>query len=160
MKHSIRSLLGNVPKTVASSFTLFASLSCFALANAQDELTIESGEDQHVFSVEVVSTAEDIERGLMGREELPADSGMLFDFVGEQQTEMWMKDTPLLLDMLFIDSDGTVVAIARNAAPGSERRIGSGVPVRAVLELNGGTTQRLGIQPGDSVAHSILQTGN
>jgi len=125
-------------------------------AVAQDSLSIVSSDAEHAFTVEVVASEEAIAQGMMGRESLADDAGMLFDFGGVQTVEMWMKDTPLPLDMLFLDAGGQLVAIARNAAPGSERRISPGVPVRAVLELNGGAAERIDIAPGDTVAHSLF----
>lgn len=142
----------------------FASIAFFVTisspwAFAQDtlnRLVIETENAEHVFFVEIAATDADIERGLMDRTDLPEDAGMLFDFNGLQVAEMWMKNTPLSLDMLFITSDGTVLAIAHNTAPQSERRIGAGAPVRAVLEVNSGTAKRLGIAPGSTVKHPLF----
>ena len=129
------------------------------IADAQDASTLTisgAGDATHDFSVEVVNTPELIEQGLMGRTELAADAGMLFDYSEPQQIAMWMKDTPLPLDMLFLNASGKVVAIARNTVPNSERRITPGFAVRAVLELNGGTASALEIAPGAIVRHSLF----
>ena len=93
---------------------------------------------------------------MMNRESMASNAGMLFDFGQPRQASMWMKDTLIPLDMLFIAPDGKVLAIARNAVPGSLRTIGPGVPVKAVLELNGGRSEALGIEPGDTVRHEVL----
>lgn len=92
----------------------------------------------------------------MFRRGMPADHGMLFDFATEQPVAFWMKNTPLPLDMIFIDAQGTVAGIAADTVPFSEAPIPSPVPVRAVLEVNAGTAARLGIAVGDRVRHPIF----
>lgn len=130
-----------------------------ALAQTASTLVIDAGEaGTHDFAIEIVDTPELIERGLMDRETLAEDAGMLFDFGAVRDTSMWMKDTPLSLDMLFIDASGKVIAIAHNAEPQSERRISPGAPVRAVLELNAGTSKTLGIAPGALVRHALFES--
>lgn len=88
-------------------------------------------------------------RGLMHVRALAPTSGMLFVYGGEARRSMWMKNTFIPLDMLFIRGDGTVSSIVRNTEPLSLRSIASTEPVRYVLELYAGTTERLGIEPGD-----------
>lgn len=119
-------------------------------------LSIRSGEATHDFTVEIANTPEAIQQGLMFREDLAPDAGMLFDFGTTRQAGMWMKNTLIPLDMLFIVEDGRVVSIARNAQPGSLRSLSAGVPVRAVLELPGGRAKELGIEPGDVVIHPLF----
>lgn len=119
-------------------------------------LSIVSAEATHEFSVEVANDAEEISFGLMERESMDADKGMLFDFNPPREPNMYMKNTLIPLDMLFIAEDGHVEMIARNTVPGSLRTISPGVPVRAVLELNGGLAAELGIQPGDTVQHPLF----
>lgn len=119
-------------------------------------LSIASGETTHAFMVEIASKPEEIQQGLMFRDELAPDAGMLFDFGETRPASMWMKNTLIPLDMLFLDQTGKVVAIARNAVPGSTRSLGPGVPVRAVLEIPGGRARELGIKPGDIVQHPIF----
>ncbi len=119
-------------------------------------LSVKSADETHEFTVEIADTPEAIQQGLMFRESLAPDAGMLFDFGMTRQAGMWMKNTLIPLDMLFILEDGRVVAIARNAQPGSLRSINPGVPVRAVLELTGGRAAELGIEPGDTVIHPIF----
>jgi uncharacterized protein len=111
----------------------------------------------HTFSVEVADTDAKRARGLMFRRELPDGYGMLFDFDREQPVAMWMENTYISLDMLFIRADGRILRIAENTEPLSRRTILSGGPVLAVLELIGGTARKLGIAAGDRVAHPIFQ---
>ncbi|MEW6258140.1 MAG: DUF192 domain-containing protein [Pseudomonadota bacterium] len=109
-----------------------------------------------VLEVEVARTDKQREVGLMFRKEMPERQGMLFDFKQDQPVYMWMKNTYIPLDMLFIRSDGTIARIEAMTTPLSERTISSGEPVRAVLELNGGAARRLGIAPGDRVSNTLL----
>jgi uncharacterized membrane protein (UPF0127 family) len=130
-----------------------------AIAQDTTTLQIEGTEGTlHKFTVEVANTPELIERGLMERDSLAPMSGMLFDYGDAQIATMWMKNTPLSLDMIFISSSGHIVAIARNAVPQSERKISPDVPVKAVLEISGGESQLLNIQPGLIVHHELFGT--
>jgi uncharacterized protein len=97
-------------------------------------------------------------KGLMYRKELPEGRGMLFDFQREQEVSFWMQNTYISLDMLFIRGDGRILRIAENTEPLSTRIISSGGPVRAVLEVIGGTARKLGLAPGDRVAHPIFNS--
>ncbi|HEY6703554.1 MAG TPA: DUF192 domain-containing protein [Xanthobacteraceae bacterium] len=119
-------------------------------------LEIASKKGVHVFAVELASTPEEQAKGLMFRRELPEGQGMLFDFHREQPTSFWMKNTYIPLDMIFIRGDGRILRIAENTVPLSEALVSSGGPVRAVLEVNAGTARKLGIAPGDRVAHRIF----
>lgn len=119
-------------------------------------LSIVSADATHQFSVEVANDRDEISFGLMERESMDADKGMLFDFDPPREPAMYMKNTLIPLDMLFIADNGAIEMIARNTVPGSLRTISPGVPVRAVLELNGGQATTLGIQPGDTVEHPIF----
>jgi uncharacterized protein len=118
------------------------------------EIVTQSG--VHVFSVELATTDEERERGLMFRKELPDGRGMLFDFKADRDVAMWMKNTLISLDMIFIRSDGRISNIAESTEPMSTRIIPSRGEVRAVLEVAGGTAKRLGIQVGDRVAHPMF----
>lgn len=112
----------------------------------------------HVFSVEIADNDAERARGLMYRKELPEGQGMLFDFHREQEVSFWMQNTYIPLDMVFIRADGRILRIAENTEPLSTKLIPSGGPVRAVLEVIGGTTRKLGIAPGDRVASPIFNT--
>jgi len=116
-------------------------------------LEIVSKGGVHVFSVELAVTDEERARGLMFRHELPDGKGMLFDFGRDQEVAMWMKNTLIPLDMMFITAGGRILRIAENTEPMSTRIIPSGGSVRAVLEVIGGTAKKYGIAAGDRVAH-------
>jgi uncharacterized protein len=128
-----------------------------ARATEQQTLEIASKSGVHVFSVELAVTDEERARGLMYRREVPEFYGMLFDFKSDQDIRMWMKNTYVSLDMIFIQSDGRIRRIAENTETESERIISSGGPVRAVLEVVAGTARKLGIEPGDRVASPTLR---
>jgi uncharacterized membrane protein (UPF0127 family) len=111
----------------------------------------------HVFAVEIADNDAERAKGLMYRKELPEGQGMLFDFHREQDVSFWMQNTYIPLDMIFIRGDGRILRIAENTEPLSTRLIPSGGPVRAVLEVIGGTARKLGIEPGDRVASPIFK---
>jgi uncharacterized protein len=119
-------------------------------------LEIASKSGVHVFAVEMAVTPDQHAKGLMFRRELPEGQGMLFDFKAEQPVSFWMKNTYISLDMIFIRADGRILRIAEHTEPLSERQVHSGGPVRAVLEVIAGTCRKLGIAPGDRVAHAIF----
>ncbi|MBZ9788714.1 DUF192 domain-containing protein [Rhizobium sp. 3T7] len=101
------------------------------------------------FIVEIADTNEQRQRGLMYRKEMAEDAGMIFDFGVSRRVQMWMENTILPLDMLFVDSTGTVRSIKQNAVPYSRDIIDSMTEVKYVIELNAGVTAKLGIKPGD-----------
>jgi uncharacterized membrane protein (UPF0127 family) len=109
-----------------------------------------------VFSVELARTDEERATGLMYRKELADGRGMLFDFGNEQNVAMWMKNTFVSLDMIFIRGDGRILRIAENTEPQSTKIIASGGPVKGVLEVVAGTARKYGIAPGDRVAHAMF----
>ena len=120
----------------------------------QDRLAIETAKgDRHEFDAELAITPQQQQQGLMYRRDMAADASMLFIYRPERVVSMWMRNTMIPLDMLFIAADGRVVKIVERAVPLSLKTISSDRPVRAVLELNGGTVARLGIQTGDRVLH-------
>jgi uncharacterized membrane protein (UPF0127 family) len=121
-----------------------------------ESLEIVSKSGVQVFSVEVMRTPEERAKGLMYRRELPEGRGMLFDFSPEQNVSMWMKNTYISLDMIFIRADGRILRIAENTTPESEAIIPAGGPVRGVLEVIAGTSKKYGIAPGDRVAHPLF----
>jgi uncharacterized protein len=125
---------------------------------SREPLAIQSGDKLHKFSVELALNNRQHRQGLMFRRRMAADAGMLFVYRREESISMWMKNTYIPLDMLFIASDGKIRHVAERTVPMSEAVIGSGGPVVAVLELNAGTVSRLGLKPGDSVLSSALGT--
>ena len=146
-------------------FSLFLLLAgCAASAQApvvypKGELFIETAAGQRYrFDIEVAESAEQHARGLMFRESMPIDAGMLFVYPDERPVAMWMRNTLIPLDMVFIAGDGRIVRVHERATPLSTATIPSGHPVRAVLELNGGTAARFGIRAGDRVVHPAFRT--
>lgn len=127
-----------------------------ATADDTEPLVVETASGAHNFTVEVARTPTDRSRGLMFRQSLAPDAGMLFLYAQDQPVTMWMRNTPIPLDMLFIARDGRIVKIAERAVPMSETLIASDGNVAAVLELNGGTAGRLGVRPGDRVRHAAF----
>jgi len=120
-------------------------------------LTIESGGKRHRFTVEFADNDERRTLGLMHRRQMAADAGMLFDFKRDAPVAMWMRNTLIPLDMLFVDREGIVRHIHERAVPMSEAIISSEENVRAVLELNGGTVARLGLKKGDRLLHAMFR---
>ncbi len=121
-----------------------------------EALTIVTKGGKHPFSVEVMRTERQRERGLMYRRFLPPDRGMLFDFKVEKPIMMWMKNTYLPLDMIFVSRSGKVVGLAENTEPLSERIVPSGAPACAVLEVNAGTARKIGLGIGDEIRHPLF----
>ena len=131
---------------------LFAQLVEFPTA----PLTIVTASGTHPFTVELATSPAQMMQGLMFRQSLAPDAGMLFDYQAPSMASMWMKNTLIPLDMLFVDATGHIVNIHERAVPGSLDPIAAAAPVRAVIELNGGTAARLGIRPGDRVIYPIF----
>ncbi|MBR9970972.1 DUF192 domain-containing protein [Magnetospirillum sulfuroxidans] len=111
---------------------------------------------RHGFTVEVATSADQLAQGLMYRTKMAADAGMLFDFGAPRAISMWMKNTLIPLDMVFITADGVIAGIAERTVPHSTATIASPGPIKAVLELNGGTASRLKLKAGDRVVHPIF----
>lgn len=139
----------------ALAVALLASLPIAAQAD-DSRLVIHSGGTDHTFSVEVVDTAESRAKGLMYRQELADDAGMLFDFKEEHPVAFWMMNTYIPLDMLFIDAAGTIKNIHVNARPHDPTSIPSDGAVQYVLEIPGGRSVELGIAAGDTVDHDRI----
>ena len=144
---------------------LFLALSLPACAQdgpqpelAKEPLTIVTRDGvRHDFQVEMALTPAQQTVGLMFRPSVPADGGMLFDWGGERESDMWMRNTVASLDMVFITGDGRVRRVAENTTPHSLAIIPSQGPVRATLELAAGTARRLDIRPGDRVEQRIFR---
>ncbi len=138
--------------TGLSRFSVGADLQQFPTS----ELTIVSATGPHRFKVELAETPAQMTQGLMFRTSLAPDAGMLFDYKQPTVATMWMRNTLIPLDMLFVDAQGRIVNIHQRAVPQSLDVIAAAAPVRAVIELNGGTASRLGIEPGDRVIYPIF----
>jgi len=154
-----------VSRPLGRRILLGASLSLAAAAvRAQESdvkfqkssLVIVTANRDIKFDVELATNDAERAHGLMFRKQLGAYEGMLFDFYKEMPVSFWMKNTLIPLDMVFIAGDGTIKHVHANAVPMSTDAIPSGAPVRAVLEINGGSAALLGIKPGDKVKHAIF----
>jgi uncharacterized membrane protein (UPF0127 family) len=127
-----------------------------AVAAEKQVVEIASKTGVHAFSVEMATNDQERATGLMYRKELPLGQGMLFDFKDEQPVSMWMRNTYVSLDMIFIRNDGRIANIAENTETLSEKIIPSRGPVRAVLEVVAGTAKKFGIAAGDKIAHPMF----
>ncbi len=123
---------------------------------ATSKAAVVTAKGRFDFNVEMAMNPTQHSRGLQGRTYMAPSAGMLFDFGPPQPVTMWMKDTPISLDMLFIDAAGVIVNIAEATTPFSLNTIPSREPVRAVMELNAGTARRIGAKPGDRVLHEMF----
>lgn len=123
-----------------------------------DSLTIRTADGRsHRFEVEVAVTPEQHAQGLMFRRDLDASAGMLFLYERERPLSMWMMNTFIPLDMLFIKRDGRIVRVVERTVPRSLETISAGEPVAGVLEVNAGTASRLGIKPGDRIVYRAFR---
>ena len=118
----------------------------------QVPLTITSSNGEHRFTVEVARTPEEQAQGLMNRNSVPPDRGMIFPYDPPAQVSFWMKNTLVPLDMIFIGADGKIGRIAAHTTPMSLDPVASIDPVSAVLEIAGGRAAELGIKQGDKVS--------
>jgi hypothetical protein len=131
---------------------LLVTLPARALENfTTSELTVQTAGGPQKFAIELALSDAQMEQGLMFRRSMPANAGMLFDFKHPTSVTMWMKNTVIPLDMLFLDNSARIIDTHERAVPYSTDIIASRVPARYVIELNGGTVARLGIKPGDQV---------
>ncbi len=127
----------------------------------RDVLAIETADGRrHRLEVELALTGPQHAQGLMYRRRLAEDAGMLFLYSRAGMLTMWMKNTAIPLDMMFIAPDGRIVDIAERTVPYSLETISARFAASAVLEVNGGTVARLGIQPGDRVRHRAFGSGS
>ncbi|ABD88338.1 DUF192 domain-containing protein [Rhodopseudomonas palustris] len=152
----IRSALRVGAGRLAALMMLATWLVGAASAAEMQTLEIVTKSGVQVFAVEVATTEQEKTTGLMYRKELADGRGMLFDFSPEQPVSMWMKNTFIPLDMIFIRADGRISRIAENTVPQSLSIIPSGPPAKGVLEVIAGTAKKYGIAPGDRVAHPLF----
>jgi uncharacterized membrane protein (UPF0127 family) len=142
---------------VASLLAFSAAAGAQQLATfSKSKLVIETTKGKFPFDIELALTPPQMEQGLMFRRSLAADAGMLFDYGDPQPIAMWMKNTLIPLDMIFIGKDGKVVDFRERAVPMSLDTIEPKVPARAVLEVNAGTVNRLDLHVGDTVHHAFF----
>jgi uncharacterized membrane protein (UPF0127 family) len=138
-----------IQRLILACALMLVSAATFAANLPRDVLLVETGSSQYRFEVEVADDPAERAEGLMYRQSLADNAGMLFLYPQPQPVEFWMKNTPLSLDIVFVRADGTIARIAANTTPMSEDRIPSGEPVLAVLEVKAGIMQQLGIAAGD-----------
>jgi hypothetical protein len=119
---------------------------------------IHTATGDYPFNIEIADTPQEQSRGLMYRQSLAADAGMLFDYGTERKVSFWMQNTYIPLDMVFIAADGTVMHIHDNAKPMDPTSISSKFPVRFVLEIPGGRAAEIGLRAGDRVDHVRVGT--
>jgi len=124
---------------------------------ARERLQIVTASGPHPFKVEIARTTEQRAKGLMCRRAMARDQGMLFTFDEETPIYMWMKNTYLPLDMVFVSRKGVVTGVAANTTPFSQDLISSGAPAHAVIELNAGVASELGIVEGSKVDHPAFR---
>jgi uncharacterized membrane protein (UPF0127 family) len=159
MRLSVFVLLAVAALGIAPAPAPFSSTAVRALeaeAAATEKLVVSTTNGPHTLDVEVARDEASRERGLMYRRHLPENRGMLFDFGQPQPVMMWMKNTYIPLDMIFIARDGRVTHIEANTEPFSEAIISSHGPAFAVLEVNAGLAGKLGLKPGDFVQHPMF----
>lgn len=123
----------------------------------REKLEIITSTGRHAFQIEVAETDEDKSRGLMFRRFMAESAGMLFPYWPPQEATMWMRNTYLSLDMVFIAANGTVHRIEHGTEPFSERVIASEGRVVAVLELVAGVARKIGLKPGDKIESQTLK---
>ncbi len=142
-----------------NAINIFASFHAFAQEPPKIEpITIVTAISSTMLQAEIADTDLLRERGLMFRHILPPDQAMLFDFGKPRPAAMWMKNTYMSLDMVFVREDGTIAAIAENTVPKSLDTISVQEPVAGVIELAAGTVKKLGIHQNDKVFHRIFKT--
>lgn len=144
-------------KLVKTLFALLLIAGCSKTETASTPLTIATDNGPVEYIVEEAVTKEQMETGLMNRENLAENAGMIFNIDPVRRVAMWMKDTKIGLDMIFIDTDGTIVQIYEKAEPLSEKKIISETPIRAVIEVNAGDVQKKNIKLGNKVEHKFFK---
>ena len=135
----------------AAAVLIFIALG--ACSGGENRLVLHTAKGDFAFTVEIADDGKERAQGLMFRDTLAPDAGMLFDYFEEQETSFWMQNTLIPLDMIFIGADGAVKNIHVNAKPLDTTGIPSGVPVRFVLEIPGGRSKEIGLAVGDRMEH-------
>ena len=142
---------------IVAALGLLAPVAGAADACDPDSIEIIASPDNLTFSIEIADDPAEQARGLMFRPSLPADAGMLFIFDPPRPANFWMRNTMIPLDMIFIDDTGRIESIAERSDTYSQQASSSLGDVRAVLEINGGLSRRLGIAAGAQVIHAAFQ---
>ena len=156
----------SVASVQSISRAVIAALLCFSIglgAEARAEalekqpLTFLTATGKHRVTVEVADSESERSTGLMFRRSLGDDEGMIFIYPRDEPISMWMKNTYISLDMIFVRGDGTINRVASDTEPFSEQTVASGGDARAVIEMKAGSAKRLGIKPGDKVEHPAFR---
>lgn len=121
-----------------------------------EEVWLNTAQGKFRFTAEIADTEEERSMGLMFREEMTSNHGMLFDFERKRRIQMWMRNTPLSLDMVFLNEKGEVVKITERTTPFSDAIIDSGEPITHVLEINAGVSRLVGLKVGDAIEHPMF----
>lgn len=140
-------------RPIAILVAIVVALTPLAACSADNRLVVHTATGDHAFAVEVVDTPDSRAKGLMFRQSLADDAGMLFDFKENRPVSFWMRNTFIPLDMIFIRPDGTVANVHVNAIPHDPTGIPSDGPVQFVLEIAGGRSVEIGLKPGDRIEH-------
>ena len=151
-----RGLLGALSGLVLLAACAGAGEPRDAKGDPLERLTITTASGEHRFMVEIADDAAERQRGLMEREPLADDRGMLFQFPDVAERGFWMRNTPSPLDILYIDPRGRIVSIAKNATPQSDAVIPSNGPASGVLELRAGRADEIGARAGDRISHPFF----
>lgn len=151
-----RGLLGVLSGLVLLSACAGAGAPRDAKGDPLEPLTVTTASGEHRFMVEIADDDAERQRGLMEREPLADDRGMLFQFPDVAERGFWMRNTPSPLDIIYIDPRGRIVSIAKNATPQSDAVIPSNGPASGVLELRAGRADEIGARPGDKVSHPFF----
>lgn len=146
-----------IAKSLGLLFAVLVGLFPLAACSDDSRLILHTASGDYPFSVEVVDTPKKRAEGLMFRQTLAPDAGMLFDFKEVREVSFWMRNTFIPLDMIFIAADGTVENIHVNARPQDPTSIPSGVPVQFVLEIPGGRSVEIGLKTGDKAEHARMK---
>ncbi len=145
-------------KRIIEIFFIIIPLALLAACANENTAIIRTKDGrEYKFNIEIMDSPEERARGMMFRQEIDPDFGMLFDFFEERQVAFWMQNTFVPLDMIFISADGEIKNIFVNARPLDTSSIPSNGPVRFVLEVAGNRTLELGISKGDRLEHPRVQ---
>ena len=137
-----------------------ATLLLAACSNAESKLVLHTAKGDFAFTIEIADDGAERAQGLMFRDQLAADAGMLFDYGTEQMAAFWMQNTLIPLDMIFVGADGIVKNIHVNARPLDTTSIPSKFPIRFVLEIPGGRSTEIGLAVGDRMEHPLVASTN
>ena len=157
--------VGSLLRFVRVAFVVFTAMFFTQAAYAQkvdgqlapiELVTVTTAKGAFKFSTEIAKTPMNLQRGLMFRHRLPQDRAMMFDWGRDIVANMWMKNTIISLDMIFISRQGIVTGFKTNTVPKSLDVISSGIPIAAVLEVVAGTVERIGLKRGDLVSHPMF----